>query len=79
MALKVKDRVKLITTKWGSSSDNPTWKTYKMKGTVTSVSMRQFIGDMLPIEVRWDNHTSNTYGEQDLMKIDTEWDEENND
>lgn len=69
MNLKVGDRVILISNKYAYRANNPKFngRNKTVFGTVFRIRIK-YNGDLeqLPINVRWDNGTSNVYDETDL-------------
>lgn len=72
---KVGDRVKLVVEKYGLFASNPVWgKVGFVLGTIAYIGLNT--PGSLPIEVRWDNGTCNTYDFKSLQVVtDNDWDE----
>ena len=72
---KVGDRVKLVVEKYGIYDSNPVWgKHGHVLGTITHIGLHT--PGSLPIDVRWDNDSCNTYDFHSLQIVsDKDWDE----
>ena len=61
---KIGDTVKLITTKWGDTPDNPVWD--KNFGRIFGVVINVTYLSCCVVTVRWDNGWENTYYSNEL-------------
>jgi hypothetical protein len=69
---KVGDIVCYISNRHGDYASNPLWggSMGKISGHITRIRSVQG----LPIDVLWDNGLSNTYTNNDLVHLQTDWD-----
>lgn len=62
------DRIVLTTDRHGTSEKNPVWGSiYECHGTIKRVSVNSRVG--FPINVQWDNGSSNIYDHPDLAML----------
>jgi hypothetical protein len=63
---KVGDRVRLVSGNWAKGPSNPFWN--GPEGQVVGTVGQPHEGHILPIEVKWDNGTINSYNPGDLIR-----------